>query len=216
MKPYVALGVVVSLACPFLIPLRSIAESGPTQGIWARDAVSLVADPEKRHILVRAPDKKKSVAISGLGINVRSDERSLEGVEEAGVDTLAELAWAPDSLAFFITESDGGDVGTWGVRVFLISKNKVKQVDVTRRVVSSFRRTYKCASPEEPNVGAVGWLKGSKELLLVAEVPPHSTCPEMGKVRGYVVKVPGGTIQRELSSAKLKKDWGSYLGSRLK
>jgi len=165
---------------------------------------------------IPSPDAKKAVLLQGTSIRVKDNGRLLPGTENEGFEPLAELEWAPDSSAFFITESNGGNVGTWGVRIFLVSNEGVKGVDVTRRVTDAFKKTYRCVTPEEPNIGAVKWVNGSTELLLVAEVPPHSSCPEMGKVRGYIVKVPNGIIQKELSRARLQEGWGSALGYRLK
>jgi hypothetical protein len=144
------------------------------------------------------------------------DGKPLPGIEDAGVNTLAELQWSPDSTAFFITESSGGVVGDWHVIVYLHDGRRVRRVDVSKTVLQSFQKHYRCQEPEVPNVGAVTWLHGAKHLLLVAEVPPHSSCLEMGKIRGYIVDIPTGRIRQEYSEKKLRAHWGVYLGRRFK
>ncbi len=183
------------------------------EGDWSREAISISS---LKKIEISSPDHKMIVVVDGVNLAVIINGKSLTGIEEKGVMQPAELVWSPDSTAFFITETDGGWVGTWHVRVYLIKNEVVYYSDVTQEVIKQFKKQYKCMDPEEPNVGAVKWLKGSKNLLLVAEVPPHSTCPEMGKIRGYIVEIPTGKVIKEFSKKELKAQWGKYLGQRLK
>lgn len=91
------------------------------------------------------------------------DGRRLQGTENEGVPLpLAELFWAPDSAAFFITYSWGGQVGEWRVRVYVIEKEGVRWSDVTQEAVKRFKKHYKCHDPEDPNVAAATWVKDSK------------------------------------------------------
>jgi len=198
-----------------LMPVLIQAESPVDVGIWSKEARFLSYVQQTRKVQIAAPDKNKVVVIDGVRLLVVMGGKELPGIENEGVGTLAELSWAPDSSAFFITWSDGGTVGTWRPSVYLIRKTRVHRVDVTKEIETHFGKQYACKEPEEPNIGAIKWLKGSKNLLLVAEVPPHSTCPEMGKVMGYIVSVPSGKIVEQFGSDKLKTVWGRYLGPRL-
>jgi hypothetical protein len=38
----------------------------------------------------------------------------------------------------------------------------------------------------------------------------------MGKLFGYIVSVPSGGIVEKFSEARLRNEWGKYLGERLK
>lgn len=191
----------------FFMSCETMAEVGT----WSREATLLTP---LRKLEIPATDSKKIVVISGVDLDVTVEGRKLPGIEEEGVMYPAELFWAPDSSAFFITASDGGAVGTWFVSVYVIEKGRVRYLNVTQEVIMQFKKYYKCDEPEEPNVGAIRWLKGSKNLLLVAEVPPHSTCPEMGRVRGYIVEIPNGKILQEFDEKELRAQWGSHLGRR--
>ena len=73
----------------------------------------------------------------------------------------------------------------------------------------------KCLGADEPNFGAIKWLKESKNLLIVAEVPARSTCTDKNVRWGYIVEVPSGKVVSQLEPKKLQDDWGEYLGSRI-
>jgi hypothetical protein len=194
----------------FCLPL----ESASAHGEWSREATLLRYKGETRKVEVIASDRRKTAVVEGVSVFVKADGRRLLGTENEGVSTLAELAWASDSTAFYMTQSLGGAVGEWRVAVYEVEKESVRVRDVTQEVMKQFKKHYKCKEPEEPNVGAVKWLNGSKELLVIAEVPPHSSCPEMGKVRGYLVEVLSGKITQEFGERELRARWGRYLGQR--
>ncbi len=182
---------------------------------WSKGATFLRYEKHVRKMEIYSPDRKKRAIIDSTQLIVLNDEKRLSGIEEAGVNTLAELLWSPNSDAFFITESDGGEVGTWQVSVYKIEGNHVNEIDVSNKVLNSFKKQYKCTEIEDPNIGAIKWLNGGKNILLVAEVPPHSSCNEMGKVRGYVVEISSGRITKEFDEKALKLHWGIYLGKRI-
>jgi hypothetical protein len=188
-------------------------KSSEPVGVWSKEATSLRYPWETRKLEITAPDGRKIALIDGVRLHVVIDGRPLPGTVHEGVGTLAELAWSPSSDAFFITESDGGSIGRWDTRVYLIKDGKVRGIHLTQEVVREFKKQYSCVEPEEPNIGAVQWM-GSDMLLLAAEVPPHSSCPEMGKIRGYVVSVPKGRILQRLGEEELRARWGRYLGAR--
>lgn len=195
----------------------SAGENSPAgAGEWSKEATPLLYTGGTRRLQIRAPDPRKTAIIEGVRFYVAMDGRRLPGTEDKGVSTLAELAWSPDSRAFFVTESYGGAVGDWHVFVYIIEKARVRSIYVTEEVVRRFKRHYACYEPEEPNVGAIKWVTDSKQLLLVAEVPPHSSCPEMGKVRGYLVSVPAGAIIKEFTERQLRHRWTRYLGDRFR
>lgn len=188
-------------------------ETSRSQAIWSAFAVSLSRTPEES-VEVRAPNGRATVVVRGIDLRVLLDGKPLFGTEEQSVTTVAELGWAPESNGFYITQSDGGLVGTWYTTVFMIKVDSVRSIDVSRSVVTDFKRRYVCSGPEEPNVAAIAWLKDSERILLVAEVPPHSSCPEMGKIRGYIVEVATGNIIGTMSEAEIKAGWAKYMGPR--
>jgi len=196
-------------------PFFASKESASQEAQWSKEATTLAYKTGTRRIEILSPDGMKAAVIDGVALDVVMEGKRLPGIEDAGVSTLAELAWAPDSIAFFVTESYGGWVGDWHVRVFVIEDGKAHRMAITNEVVKSFKKHYRCKEPQDPNIGAVKWLNGSTKLLIVAEVPPHSNCPEMGKLRGYIVEIPTGKIVEQFDEKKLRADWGQYLGKRL-
>ncbi len=183
------------------------------EGMWSKEAKSL-GRQENQKLHISAPDKKTVAVVDG-GLLVMREGKELPGTEDTGVVHLAELGWAPDSKAFFIVWSDGGWVGTWRTSVYLIEEQRVRRVDVTQEVKRESKENYRHIKPEALNIAAVKWLKGSRNLLLVGEVPPSSFYPEMGKVIGYTVSVPSGKIIEQFSQKRLRAVWGRYLGIRL-
>jgi len=183
---------------------------------WSKEAVSISYAKPERKIEIPSPDGREKVLIQGVSLSVAMGGNRLRGTEDVGVSALAELLWSSDSIAFAITESFGGEVGDWHVTVYMIEKGVVQRLAVSNEVVKSFKSYYRCTEPEEPNIGAITWLNGSRDLLLVAQVPPHSSCPEMGKVRGYLVEVPTGQITKEFDEKELRDLFGGCLGSRFK
>jgi len=191
-------------------------------GVWSVLSVDLSARSLEGPFSITSPDSEKLVVIRNhyqLAVLKRGKELAVP--DEAGVHPLAELLWASNSRAFAITQSDGGIVGGWFVDVYLVSDVDISQMNVTEQVKKNFMMTYKCLIPEEPtaneqpNIAALKWLNGSSKLLLVAEVPPHSSCPEMGKLMGYVVSIPSGRVLQRYEERELRKTWSRVFGERL-
>jgi hypothetical protein len=149
-----------------------------------------------------------------MKLDVVAENDTLAGLEVVGVVGLAELGWSPNSMGFFVNESLGGAVGEWRVAVYLLDNGKIRAVDAAKVAMIEFSKSYNCLGGEDPNIGAIKWLEGSNRLLLVAEVPPHSSCPEMGNIEGYIVDIPSGSIIKILNERELLTNWGSSLGKR--
>ncbi len=200
------------LTASMCLPGSTMAQAGN----WSKEATSLLYSGMTRTIKVVSPDGRKSAVIDNERIAVVVDGKRLPGTRGSEIDTLAELGWAPDSKAFFITASEGGAIGRWYVRVYVLVGDGIRRLNIGQEVVKDFKRHYKCWEPEAPNVGAVTWVEGSAKLLLVAQVPPHSSCREMGKLGGYVVSVPKGRILESMEEKALRARWGGVLGTGLK
>ncbi len=181
---------------------------------WSKEAYSLEYESGKRWKEISSPDGEKTAIIDGVNLYLKADGRMLPGLETVGASTLAEIGWSPNSNAFFLTESLGGAVGEWRVTVYLIEDGKVRVVDVSEEIMKEFEKHYECKEQEVPNIGAIKWIDEFETLLLVAEVPPHSSCTEMGKIRGYLVAVPSVQILKEFDEPTLRKKWGEFLGER--
>ncbi len=130
----------------------------------------------------------------------------------------AELLWAPDSRAFFVNYSDGGSVGTFHALVYFVGPSGVRRTEPTQGVREAYysqpvacfapgstNQQARIGPPEKPNVGAVTWLGDSSKLIIAAEVPPHSSCDDMGTFRLYEVSVPSGRVLRSYGQIEAKK-----------
>jgi hypothetical protein len=204
----------------------------PQPGEWSAGASYLwpgptvLADyPEGgRNLSVLSPDGKLMIAVVNTELNVRrtADGRSLTK-EPIGVSSLAEVLWAPDSSAFFLTESEGGWVGQWLLTIYRITHDGLMLFEPSKPAIADFRRRVKNGStrypdfcPEgEPNVPGVAWLDGSKRLLLVVEWACHSPCDDMCRKLGYLVNPISGAILERFTEKEMKTRWKQVLGPRL-
>jgi len=187
-----------------LVPRQTMSQ---TVGEWSRIAKPLSVFPKSQKVQIEAPDKRTVAVIEDLNLLVLQDGKKLPGIEDEGFVGPAELGWSSDSKGFFVTWSDGGTVGTWQTFVYLIEEGRVSRVNVSKEVERDFKKSYECFEAEAPNIAGLNWLHGSRRLLLVAEVPPHSSCPQMGLFAGYIVSVPGGKIIERLNQRQLTAAW---------
>lgn len=145
-----------------------------------------------------------------------SGEVSLSGWAED------EIVWSPDSTAFFVTESDGGE-GPRFVVVYRLDDLKAESPSVIaavqRDMVASFPPCKaKYALPEfcnglakhpgDINVVAVDWGNGSSSIVVMAEVPCTSAYGGiMCQVLGYEVEVTTGRILSRMSAKEFAVRW---------
>ena|SRR2546422_369590 len=197
----------------------------PKPGIWSAKAVYLWPGPTAladrplggRAIEVLSPDGKNTLVVRDGALTVRTAVGStLPAGSPLHVEDLAEVSWAPDSKAFYVTQSDGGWVGSWYLMVYLLSSDGLGEADISQAALKDFQSRVSGCPEEKANIAAIGWDGGSKKLLLVAEAPPHSSCRDMGKIHGYLVAVPTGEILAKYDRRSIEKSWGSLLGQRLK
>lgn len=191
------------------------------KGLWSSEAIYISYPSSGVPLRLSAPGGQAALRLEGYSVVVES------GSEQHSVDDLVfdprqtEVLWAPNASALTITWSEGGIVGNWRVEVLLITGEGVEHVRVSKPTRKDFMKRYQCdtgnpeIANEEPNLGAVKWLEGHRKLLLIAEVPPHSSCPQMSMIMGYVVSVPSGQIVERLEESKLRARWAEVLGSRL-
>lgn len=125
----------------------------------------------------------------------------------------SEVAWSPDSQAFFVTYSDGGAVGQYHVLVYRFEEAGLRSFEP----VPNGSRLFKtfCVTPEDPNVGAIRWGPDSKTLLIAVEVPPHSSCASMGTFRAVEITIPEGKPLKSYNQLEAKRLFGSSLGVEL-
>jgi len=171
----------------------------------------------------RAPDHRASVAeVAGedrlhfIDASGRIQPLQVYGNEGRALippnQGLTEVSWAPDSQYLALSASDGGSVGNWGITVYAVRGGQAHRLPPYRELHVAANRLLRCEGPESANLGLAGWLKGGAEMLVVAQVPPHSACRNMGSLRGFRVATASGRILERMSYAALRKRWPDWLG----
>jgi len=177
--------------------------------IWGAEAgVVLAAPNHKAAIRVEAPPSGSDYPLVVVEVNGHIYKT------EFGSWVDAEVAWSPDSKAFFITYSDGGNVGTFHVKVVHVSPTGI---EITEPIANG-RLLFapRCFDAEMPNVGAVKWASNdSSRLIIAVEVPPHSSCASMGTFRAFEIALPTGRVSASYSQIAAKKAFSSDLGREL-
>lgn len=162
-------------------------------------------------ILVRPPERPDSEQTHE--VFVRSGNRLNR--TKFGALVNAEVGWSPDSKAFFITYSDGLNVGTYHVKIVYPTPSGLRTIEP----VPDGRRFFKpnCLDPVAPNVGAIGWEgQDSSELAIAVQVPQLSSCASKGTFKAFVLRLPSGTVVSELGQIEAKKLFADRIGSMLK
>lgn len=212
------------LAVPIVAAFFGIASStlaGTNDRPWgfSRPAATPCPDGTPSPTSYAAPDGTKVLSVdiatggSKLHVSVGGARHSVH----YAAWPCPELQWSTDSQAFFVNYSKGGAAGEYDVRIYYPSRDGIRVADPTTLVRKDFRASYpKCFSPEDPNVAAVGWLDGSRRLLVAAQVLPHSNCDSMGTFAAYEIDIPSGNILRKHGQLEAKTRFWELLGPELR
>ena len=194
------------------------------RGSYSRDAASVCSLPESSpSIRIPSPDGKKAIAVAPdhdpqlprTTLTVQAFGKKFQADFTWSPD--CEVAWSPDSRAFFATYTTGGAVGGFVTQIFFVRPTGLDVIEPTKAVVKDFMsRPHYCYWDEGPNLGTITWLGDSSRLLLAAEVLPHSNCEDMGTFRAYEVAVPDGRILRTYDQLSAKKLFWPHLGDELR
>ncbi len=170
--------------------------------------------------MIPSPDGNNAIRIT-RATNPDGDHQvvvkaySREYKTEIGSLVNAEVAWSPDSKAFFVTYSDGGNVGTYHVKVFYVTKSGLRVIEPIVSGRKLFAPT--CFDPEFANVGAIKWVGAdSSRLLIAVEVPPHSSCASMGRFRAFEITPPEGKVIDQFGQIAAKRVFAPDLGVELR
>jgi hypothetical protein len=100
--------------------------------------------------------------------------------------------------------------------MFSWQSNGPKKMNLPAAVHRLAKRLPRCEEKETPNFAAVAWLREGKEILLVAEAPPHSSCANMGALAAYRLSADSGRVLEQLPQDRLLKEYGRLLGCRIR
>ena len=212
-----------------VISLSAAAFNKPGAGQWSSGAAYLwpgstaIADAprEGRSLRILSPDGSWVALVRDTDFElIRSINPQGPSVSSETVSSLAEVLWSPDSKALAVTQSDGGWVGGWSVVVYQVEAGTLRKIEVSKQATAEFNRRrvprQRSCEVEDGNFGAATWVRGSSRLLIIAEAPPHSSCCDMGRLRGYLVSVPGGNVVARYTEKQLLARWRTALGERFR
>ncbi len=176
-----------------------------------RDIITYSPD---RHSVLRVVNDRWWVEIEGK--KIKPPRKSSE------IYYPAEWAWAPDNKTFFITSSFGETTG-YRMKIYRIDRGRIRMIsNPTNRIIAAFNVAHKCEYivdgedyGNDPNVAGLVWLEGSRQILVVAEVPNLGICKQMYYFGGFLLTVPSGQILQRFSTLELIDRWGKDLGWRL-
>lgn len=188
---------------------------GQETGIWSAKGSSLLQSSGTQVMEVTAPNGNVKITYTSDGLVLRQNSYEYLLSEVVSAASLTEVIWSPDSRHVIVNASDGGVVGTWDSFLYSINDNGapilIKIRDVLGSIASEFPR---CTPSEIANIGTIEWLDGSYEILVAIESPPHSTCRNMGDVKGVRIAVPSWVITDSIPESILRRDWVASLGPR--
>jgi hypothetical protein len=195
--------------------LVSLQPSVAVAGIWAAAAKSAGSKSEGSFV-VRAPSGPAAVVYASDGVYLQISRRRTILDDAVEPPPLTEVLWAPTSRAFVITASDGGNVGTWRAHFYFLDENNNPIPRDIRGLIGQDADAFaNCQTREQVNLAAITWLKGGSELLVVAEVPPHSSCQNMGALMGFVISVKSWAVEKKLSQKDMLSKFRKRFGTRL-
>jgi hypothetical protein len=216
----------------------SLAKPTPNKPIWAKKGVTFsVACNGRpfdgcRPLRIASPDGNSAVEtsydttpdypdIEVARLRVLTLGKYVGEVQPVGsVDS--ELTWSPDSKAFFINGNDNAN-GDDHLAVHLLSDPALGPGYITRDVVQDMARSFPPCEAKDPinicaelaadpagyiGVAAVDWIRGSSEIVVMAEVPCSSSMGGiMCQTLGYEVEVPSGKIMRRMEAKEFATRW---------
>jgi hypothetical protein len=192
---------------------------GQNLGIYSKAATSTWA--ARSALTITSPDKEKEISVIPIE-HPQGDAIAVVTVRAYGHEhktpigawVNAEAAWAPDSKAFFVTYSDGGNVGTYHVKIFYIEPTGLRIVEPFPNGRALFKPA--CFDLEFPNVGAIKWEADSSKIVIAVEVPPHSSCASMGTFRGFEINVKDRKILQRYDQLEAKRLFADSIGEELR
>ena len=207
--------ILTSLVLLIFIPFVGFGANDSTVRIFSNDATAIWGNLGE--IIVPSPDGTKAIVVKkgaesegGNRVTVRAFNREFK--TRIGFMVNSEVAWAPNSRSFFVTYSDGGNVGTYHTKIFYVEPNGLRTVEPVRDARKLF--SPHCFSSESPNVGAIKWITPSR-LLVALEVPPHGSCAAPGTFEAFEIDVPKSTVLRSYSQIEAKRLFLNSLGVEL-
>ena len=189
-----------------IAPLVAAAVAGGTERYSCQADVFMFESYEKKPV-VWSPDHSKHIRLWGSkehsNLSIYSTEQLLKTISLWELSGATFVKWAPDSKAFYVMWSDGGAIGGYHIRAFLVSDDQATESPAPKKVAVEFAQHHYC-STRGNNLYAIRWEDGSNQLLLKAGVYPTSDCGrQMGFAAGYRVNTVSGEITQQYSAKQV-------------
>jgi len=226
-RPFLCLSAVVIsflAAAQGPLPGKSKSEAlAVERGYWSGRATSLfntdhAVDPvPDRELSLYSPDHTKLIRVHNQKVSVFVGEK--EFPTDFWHKTAAELGWSPDSARFFLTWTEGGQMGDWHVAVYEVTTAGVSEVrGVEKKPIKDFEKYIRSLPPDPDfgefpgrycysNVAAAQWLSGSSELLLAVMVEPEGDCWYAEEFFVYRVAIPSGNILQRYTAQEAHRNF---------
>lgn len=162
-----------------------------------------------------APDRSSYVALRGDEVPyvvIGQTSYGLKGLdkiyEQGGNESLTHVMWAPNSRVFAINVSDGSAVGGWHSIIYRITGGGAPTaMDVGEILSVQLRGFAQCGDDSYANVQTVAWLGEGPRAAILASVPDHSICSNMGDYKGFIIDTGSGKIISWLSRPQVPQSW---------
>ena len=188
-------------------PTTTDADWGPHAAPGSQGVSEL---PETGAKWIYAPDRSSSIKVMPESIALVAPNVSETDLSNfIGSMNLTEFKYSDDSTAVFINSSLGGLVGDWHTHIYRFRNGKAWEFDIVKVLrASGLPKSADC----EPNIYSIAWLRQSSQLLVLAEIPPSSSCGvNMGLSRGYVVDIDHHRVIESYSAKQYVKKFHRFL-----
>lgn len=200
---------------PTMVASDTASATGSCAGVWASGARPLYLGDDLVPTSVPAPNQALFVKATPDAMLIASKDGQASNLDVLVNPSLMEVLWSPDSQRLAFNVSDGGVVGSWEVTAYSVeNRSKPAVISFAEEIKLLANALPQCEEKEDANIGIAAWLAGGKELLLVAEVPPHSSCRNMGALQGFRVSAATGKIIEQITEQSLRQKWNAVLGCR--
>ena len=161
---------------------------------YAKRPVIVSPDHSKRVQLWSSPKDPELEEEADFYASIYIGSRLLKTIQLEDLSAATFVKWSPDSNGVYLMWSDGGAIGGYHVRAFVVEPDDAAESPAPKTVAADFAKHHYCKTRGN-NLYAVRWVNGSKQLRLRPEVYPTSDCgPETALSAEYLVRTVDGKI----------------------
>lgn len=116
--------------------------------------------------------------------------------------------WSPDSRLLVVNASDGGWQGSWHALTYEI-RNAAQPhfIDIEHILMPYIEHYAHCDAGELPNLQEVDWLRGGRQMVILASVIPSSECRNMGNYKAFILNTSSWKVVRIVPQKRVPKRW---------